>query len=152
MLSARKRWEVQFSFLLGPAGTGKTFRCLHEIRNELLSHPEGPALIFLAPKQSTYQLERQLLEFGELSGYSRLQVLSFERLARFVFSELREPVPSFLSEQGRTMVLRALLSKCGDQLTIFRNAARHAGFAEELSGQIREFQNHGLSPDSVRKL
>jgi ATP-dependent helicase/nuclease subunit B len=143
---------VQFSFLLGPAGTGKTFRCLNEIRNELRSHPEGPPLIFLAPKQSTYQLERQLLEGDGLSGYSRLQVLSFERLARFIFSELRQPVPTFLSEQGRTMVLRALLSQCGHELTIFRKAAHHSGFAEELSGQIREFQNHGLTPAGVRKL
>jgi ATP-dependent helicase/nuclease subunit B len=143
---------VQFCFLLGPAGTGKTFRCLHEIRNELVAHPEGPPLIFLAPKQSTYQLERQLLESGRLSGYSRLHVLSFERLARFVFSELRQSLPAFLSEQGRTMVLRALLGRCSDQLTIFRNAARHGGFAEELSTQIREFQNHGLGPAAVRKL
>ena len=150
--SADRTDEVQISFLLGPAGTGKTFRCLKEIRDELRSRPEGPPLVFLAPKQSTYQLERQLLEDAELSGYSRLQILSFERLARFIFSEFRQPLPQFLSEQVRVMVLRALLSEWADQLTIFRNAARRAGFAEELSKQIREFQNHGFSPAGIRKL
>ncbi|HVK57149.1 MAG TPA: hypothetical protein VM735_00080 [Candidatus Kapabacteria bacterium] len=142
---------MRISFVLGPAGSGKTFRCLSEIRDELLSAPEGSPLIFVAPKQSTYQLERQLLE-GELAGYSRLHIVSFERLARFVFQQLAVPVPRFLSEQGRTMVLRALLTEAESGLSIFKGAARRMGFPEEVSKQIREFQNHGLNPSDVRKI
>jgi ATP-dependent helicase/nuclease subunit B len=77
---------VQARFLLGPAGSGKTFRCLAEIRAELLAAPAGPPLIFLAPKQATFLLERQLLAEDSLAGYTRLQILSFDRLARFIFS------------------------------------------------------------------
>jgi hypothetical protein len=39
---------VQARFLLGPAGSGKTFRCLAEIRAALKKNPEGTPLIFLA--------------------------------------------------------------------------------------------------------
>ena len=46
-------------FLLGPAGSGKTYRCLAEIRARLLEDPLGPPLILLAPRQATYQLELQ---------------------------------------------------------------------------------------------
>src|SRR5947207_13235374 len=74
-------------FLLGPAGSGKTFRCLAEIRAELKSSPEGLPLVLLAPKQATFQLERQLLAGPDLPGYTRLQILSFERLAEFVLAE-----------------------------------------------------------------
>lgn len=118
----------------------------------MLACPEGPPLIFLAPKQSTYQLERQLLDTGDLNGYSRLHILSFERLARFVFDTLGAPMPKFLSEQGRTMVLRALLTKLEPELSIFRGAARRLGFAEEVSKQIREFRNHGLAPEQLRQI
>jgi ATP-dependent helicase/nuclease subunit B len=142
---------VRISFLSGPAGTGKTFRCLSEIRSELSASAEGAPLIFLAPKQSTYQLERQLLE-GGLGGFSRLHILSFERLANWVFTELKAAEPEFISEQGRTMVLRALLNEFDADLTVFRSAARRLGFAEEVSKQIREFQNHGLSPANVRRI
>ena len=55
---------VQVRFLLGPAGSGKTFRCLAEIRFALAESPEGLPLILLAPKQATFQLERQLLSVG----------------------------------------------------------------------------------------
>jgi len=35
---------VQVRFLLGPAGSGKTFRCLAEIRAALRAAPDGPPL------------------------------------------------------------------------------------------------------------
>ncbi len=144
--------SVQITFLLGPAGSGKTFRCLSEIRDELERNPEGKPLIFLAPKQATFQLERQLLEGPGLRGYSRLQILSFERLARFVLREAGQAMPKFISDQGRIMVLRALLNRLEPQLEIFRGAARRHGFPEELSRQIREFSNHGLTPSALRQL
>ena len=71
---------MQVRFLIGPAGSGKTFRCLAEIREELLAHPDGQPLLLLAPKQATFQLERQLLSHPDLHGYTRLQILSFDRL------------------------------------------------------------------------
>ena len=57
---------MRIRFLLGPAGSGKTHRCVSEIRAALQENPEGPPLILLAPKQATFQLERQVLADGEL--------------------------------------------------------------------------------------
>jgi len=143
---------VQARFLLGPAGSGKTFRCLAEIRAELMSSPEGPPLILLAPKQATFQLERQLLADPSLQGYTRLRILSFERLAQFVLDELRVAAPDSLSEEGRVMVLRALLIERQSELKIFRASARLTGFARELSLLLREFQRHHLSPTRLDAL
>jgi ATP-dependent helicase/nuclease subunit B len=143
---------VQIRFLLGPAGSGKTFRCLSEIRAALKASPEGPPLILLAPKQATFQLERQLLADDSLRGYTRLRILSCERLARFIFDELREPPPKMLDEEGRLMVLRALLAKKRDDLKLFRASARLTGFAQQLSVVLRELQSHQFTPDALRKL
>src|ERR1035438_6888162 len=104
----RDKGGVQARFLLGPAGTGKTFLCLEEIGHALLNDPQGPPLILLAPKQATFQLERQLLADPALPGYTRLHILSFERLAEFILNRLHQPPPPLLSEDGRTMVLHAL--------------------------------------------
>ncbi len=163
---------MQARFLLGPAGSGKTFRCLAEIRAELIASPEGPPLILLAPKQATFQLERQLLGWGErsreprqnvkagspgvpphqLSGYTRLRILSFERLAEFVLDVLCVTAPDSLSEEGRVMVLRALLIQRQNDLKIFRASARLTGFARELSLLLREFQRHQLKPARLDEL
>ena len=146
---------MQATFLLGPAGSGKTHRCLAEIRAGLLESPEGPPLVLLAPKQATFQLERQLLDdslwprLQPLPGYTRLQILSFERLAEFVLAELSPSQPKLLEEEGRVMVLRALLARKQTCLRIFRATARLPGFALQLSLLLRELQRHQHSPDKV---
>src|SRR6185295_16069080 len=124
---------MQVRFLLGPAGSGKTFRCLSEIREALNEDSEKPPLLLLAPKQATFQLERQLLADPSLPGYTRLQILSFERLADFVLESLRRPAPRLLTDEGRVMVLRALLSQKKNDLKLFRASARLPGFAQQLN-------------------
>jgi ATP-dependent helicase/nuclease subunit B len=141
---------VQVRFLSGPAGSGKTWRCLAEIRDALRAAPLGPPLIFIAPKQATFQLERQLLADRSLNGYARLQILSFERLARFVFDKLNAPLPELLSDEGRVMVLRALLLRHEDELKLFRGSARRPGFAQEVSRLLNEFQQNQLLPLKLR--
>ncbi len=109
-------------------------------------------LFLLAPKQATFQLERQLLADESLAGYTRLHILSFERLAHFIFDHLRKPAPKVLDEDGRLMVLRGLLSRKHDVLKLFRGSARLSGFANQLSGALREFQQAGFTPESVEAL
>ncbi|MGZ5544019.1 MAG: PD-(D/E)XK nuclease family protein, partial [Limisphaerales bacterium] len=142
---------MQARFLLGPAGTGKTYRCLHEIAAKLRANPDGPDLILVAPKQATFQLERQLLNDFDLPGYTRLQILSFERLADYAITKLNGPALELLSEEGRVMVLRALLRE-NRKLKIFHAGATMSGFARQLSGELRELQRHQLTPAKLREL
>ncbi|MGH7981154.1 MAG: helicase-exonuclease AddAB subunit AddB, partial [Limisphaerales bacterium] len=120
---------MQARFLCGPAGSGKTFRCLAEIRASLQAADDGPPLVFIVPKQSTFQLERQLLEGRTVRGYTRLHILSFERLAKFIFERFNLAVPKFINDEGRVMVLRALLLRHENELKLFRSSARRPGLA-----------------------
>lgn len=140
---------MQVCFLLGPAGSGKTWRCLREVRAALRTSAEGPPLLFLAPKQATFQLERQLLADPALAGYTRLQILSFERLAWFVLEHFAEVPPRLLSEEGRVMVLRALLRRHRQELRIYRASAHLPGFARQLGQLLRECHRHRLSPERL---
>jgi len=149
--AVREKRQVQARFLLGPAGTGKTYRCLHEIAAKLRANPDGPDLILVAPKQATFQLERQLLNDFDLPGYTRLQILSFERLADYIITQLNAPALELLSEEGRVMVLRALLRE-NRKLKIFHAGATMSGFARQLSGELRELQRHQLTPMKLQEL
>jgi ATP-dependent helicase/nuclease subunit B len=152
-VSLGEKKAVQARFLLGPAGSGKTFRCLAEIRDALAALPEGPPLVLLAPKQATFQLERQLLADGAPPGYTRLNIFSFERLARFVLDAHGVPMPSgLLAEEGRVMVLRALLMRHESELKLFRQSACRPGFAQQLSQLLGELQQHQFTPAKLRAL
>ncbi|MGH7951522.1 MAG: PD-(D/E)XK nuclease family protein [Limisphaerales bacterium] len=143
---------MQARFILGPAGSGKTFRCLAEIREALRASPEGKPLILLAPKQATFQLERQLLADNSLNGFTRLHIFSFERFARFIFEKLNVAPPQLLSDEGRVMVLRALLMRRETELKLFRQSARRLGFARQLSQLLGELQQHQFTPAKLRLL
>ncbi len=143
---------MQARFLLGPAGSGKTFRCLAEVRAALANDSAGDPLIFLAPKQATFQIEHQLLADGEISGFTRLNIFSFDRLAKFILEKLNLAPPKLLSAEGQLMVLRALLQRHADKLKLFRGSARRAGFAQELGTLLAELQQHQFTPARLRQL
>ncbi|HUR45698.1 MAG TPA: PD-(D/E)XK nuclease family protein [Candidatus Saccharimonadales bacterium] len=143
---------MQIEFLLGPAGSGKTFRCVREARDALEKSADGPLLIFLVPKQATFQLERLLLQDSTLAGYTRLKILSFERLAEFVLDHFETPPPRLLSEEGRIMVLRALLAKKEKELQLFRGSSRLPGFARQLSGLLRELKQNQITGKRLKVL
>jgi ATP-dependent helicase/nuclease subunit B len=103
-------------------------------------------MLIIAPKQGTYQLEQQLLAETALAGYTRLRIVSFEGLADFILSRLRNDAPKILDEEGRVMVLRYLLARHRDSLKVFRASARLTGFAQQLSLVLREFQGQQVTP------
>src|SRR5689334_2807921 len=147
---------MRATFLLGPAGSGKTFRCLQEARAALSASAEGLPLLCIAPKQATYQLERQLLdraaESTDLRGFTRLRILSFDRLARLIFALAGRSAPRLLDEEGRVMVLRALLAQHESKLKLFRASAGAAGFAQELSRLLRDLHQSRCSSGRLKKL
>ena len=88
-----------------------------------------------------------------LPGYTRLHIFSFERLARFVLDALAVPPPSgLLTEEGRVMVLRALLLRHEGELKLFRHSARRPGFARQVSQLLGELQQHQFTPARLRAL
>jgi len=76
--------------------------------------------------------------------------LSFERLAQFVFEKLNVAPPELLNDEGRVMILRALLLRHEKELKLFRQSARRPGFAQQLSRLLRELQQHQIAPEKLR--
>ncbi|RME94054.1 MAG: hypothetical protein D6766_06840, partial [Verrucomicrobia bacterium] len=99
-----------------------------------------------------FQVERQLLADGAVRGYTRLWVVSPDRLAERVLAELGGEVPARLGESGRTMVLRALLGRLERELEVFGAAARLPGLARQLSRVLRELRDHRVTPARLREL
>jgi ATP-dependent helicase/nuclease subunit B len=141
---------VKITFLLGGAGSGKTYRCLEEIKSELKASQTGTPLVFLAPKQFTFQIERQILSDPEIEGYSRLYILSFDKLASLLISNINLPERGILSDAGRVMVIHSLLSKLESDLKVYKRCIRHPGFSSQLSEILHEFQSFGFTVDKMK--
>ncbi|HEY3316144.1 MAG TPA: helicase-exonuclease AddAB subunit AddB [Bacillota bacterium] len=145
-------------FILGRAGTGKTWTCLGEIKAESRRSPEGPALIFIVPEQASFQMERALwAEGGSGPGASaggagslRAQVLSFRRLAWRVLSETGGAARPHLDDLGKRLVLRAILQRRRDGLEVFGRPAAQAGFVDRLAGSLKELAAYRIGPEDLR--
>lgn len=134
------------NLILGRAGAGKTFCCLSAVQERLASAPDGSPLLVLVPEQATFQTEKQLAAAAGGGGFIRAHVLGFRRLAHTVLAELGGAAIPRLSDLGKRLVLRRLLTEYRQQLKILGRAAGQRTFADTLAGIIREFKIYDISP------
>ena len=107
-------------FVLGRSGSGKTTYCINAIV-EALAESADQQLILLVPEQATYQAERAILADPRIAGYSKLNVLSFDRL-QFLLSG-KNSARAVLSRIGRQMIVHRILRDNKGRLKIFESSS-----------------------------
>ena len=140
---------VTIRFITGRAGSGKTRACLDEVREELRKSPEGHPLILLVPEQATFQTEYELASTPGLSGFIRVQVISFRRLAYRVLQEVGGAARAHIGELGKRMMLRRLLERRRAELKVFRRSAGLPGFADTLARALGELKTYCAAPEDL---
>lgn len=159
---------MSLQFILGRSGTGKTTLCIKQIIDCLLND-ETPTtgvgakpnnLVFLVPEQTTYQAERAILSDNRIKGYSRLHILSFQRLCFRIFGKNLAARP--LTQQARDMIVHRLLCENAGKLSVFssafakasadKSAATRYGTAAGIAKTITELQQYGKTPEDIDKL
>ena len=137
-------------FILGRSGSGKTTLCVRQIVEQLLKTDCEQKLILLVPEQATYQAERAILNSEGIEGYSRLQILSFERL-NFLIGSRNNPQQQ-LSKIAKQMILHRLLRKNKTHLSLFTSATNAIGLSQQLEKTITELNKFAASPEDIDEL
>ncbi|MBI5764500.1 MAG: exodeoxyribonuclease V subunit gamma [Planctomycetes bacterium] len=138
--------------IAGRAGSGKTHRCLSQIRDRLAeSLVEGSRLILLVPEQAGLQMERSLLAMSGAGTLGRCEVLSFRRLAHRILSEAAGPSPVPLTPYGRQMALRLLISRNYRRLREFAKVAERPGFVHAISLSMAELMQEAVTIESLQE-
>jgi len=136
-------------FILGRSGTGKTRSCIRAIVDALLEQ-SNQELILLVPEQASYQAERAILADERISGYSRLHVLSFDRL-QFMLLGKNTAMPR-LSRIGRQMIVHRILRENQSKLQLFGAETAWSGLSRQMAQTITELHQYAKTPDDVEKL
>lgn len=136
-------------YLIGRAGSGKSTRCLEELRERLLREPDGPPLMLLVPEQATFQAEFALVTTPGIHGLLRAQVLSFRRLAWRVMQETGGTAGTPIDDLGKRMLLHKLLHQHNDRLRLFRGAHEKMGFVEGLHSLFTELARYKAGPSEL---
>jgi ATP-dependent helicase/nuclease subunit B len=138
---------MSIRFILGRAGSGKSRKCLDEIREQLLSAPSGEPLMLLVPEQATFQAEYALVTTPGLSGVMRSQVLSFRRLAFRIMQETGGTARIPIDDTGKQMLLYQILFKRKKELRLFRHSSDQIGFIERLNELYNELKRYCITPE-----
>ncbi|MCA9756089.1 MAG: PD-(D/E)XK nuclease family protein [Candidatus Eisenbacteria bacterium] len=130
-------------FLVGPAGSGKTHRCLERLR---ACEHDGRSAIYLVPEQFTYSADRELIAVPDLFGLRHVRVLSFSRLAWWLHERAGIAPPPAIDAAVRPMYLRAVLERLTPEtLGPLASLRTRHGLLEQLGRFIGEVRNHGAT-------
>lgn len=140
---------VSLKLVLGRAGSGKTAYCLQEITALVRREPRGVPLILLVPEQATLLMEKALAR-NNTGGMMRAQVLSFQRLVRRLFNEVRGGCRLRIGEVGRLVMLTKILLDHRQELRSFASLAASPGLAESVSHMITELRTYRIFPHDLR--
>ena len=127
-----RQQELAMEFIIGRAGSGKTYKCIEDIRERIIKSPSGPLLLLLVPEHMTYRVEHELAEAMPDKGFMRVMVVGFRRFARHILNIEGGAITPHLSDIGKRLLIKSILEKNIDDLNIFKKAANKRGFSETL--------------------
>ena len=143
-------------FIVGRAGSGKTWRCLEAVRARLREDPAGGSrLLLLVPEQASFQMERALIETPDIHGFIRCEVLSFQRLAYRIFAETgADPrrADQTIGPLGRMMAIRRLIRREKNNLRLLGRVADKPGLVRQVSSALDELMRADLEPATLAEL
>ena len=99
---------MSLQLLLGRSGTGKSEYIYNEIK-DLIDNKEK--IYIITPEQFSFTAEKKLLEVLGREAVVNAEVLSFNRIATRVFTEVGGLTKTHLSKCGRVMLIYDILNR-----------------------------------------
>lgn len=140
---------MEMRFITGRAGTGKTYQFYNEIKEKLKGNG-NKKLFLIVPEQFTLQTEFDLITKMNLDGIMGIEVLSFERLAYKVLTEVGGIKKTAINDLGKVMILRRLFDKHSKDLAIYKNASKQSGFLVNFCELVCEFKRNDITPEFLQ--
>lgn len=142
---------MSLQFILGGAGSGKTWFVEHHVVEEAAKHPETQYFV-VVPEQFTMQTQKNLVILNENKGLWNIEVQSFLRLAFRVFAEVGAGGTPIIDDLGKTMILKKILLGVESQLGYFRKNVRKRGYVAEIKSFISELMQYGVGEEQLAEM
>lgn len=152
-------------FVYGPASRDHQTELVKQLFTDLQNHPQDQ-FFFLVPNHIKFSTEidvlnqlRQLSEKksqdGQKSLYvqSRVQILSFSRLAWLLLRDQPAYQVPRISNVGMTMLVAKIMDQLpASDMAGFAKEAQQPGFMQELTKQLQAFENGCIDPDDADQI
>ena len=137
---------MSIRLIYGRSGSGKSEFIFEEIKRLINC---GKKIYIITPEQFSFTAEKKLLETLGNSAVLNAEVLTFNRMAYRVLSEVGGTAKTSISNSGKAMLIYNIL--CGK-----KSKLKFLGKSDEnielIINQITEFKKHGVLVDDLKKM
>lgn len=146
-------------FIYGPASRDHQTDLVNQLFADLQEHPQDQ-FFFLVPNHIKFSTEidvlnqlRQLSGGKEMYAQSRVQILSFSRLAWLLLRGQPDYQLPRISNVGMTMLIAKIMDQLPpSDMAGFAKEAQQPGFMQELTKQLQTFENGCIDPDDADQI
>ena len=142
-----KAGDFLLRFILGRAGSGKTYY----IRNTLVNLALNGAndIILIIPEQFSFESEKAMLELLGENKAQKVEILSFSRLADYVFREYGGVSGETIGDGGKAVLMSLALESVSDKLSIYKKHSKNTAVLADFLSLRREFKKGNVTSDML---
>lgn len=132
-------------FIYGTAGTGKSEFCFNEIKNNIKNKEK---IYIITPEQFSYSAEKKLLEEINTNASVNAEVISFNRIANRVFTEVGGANEVLISKSSKAMLIYSILEKEKKKLKFLNSSDDNIDI---ILKEITEFKKHNITTLNIEE-
>lgn len=132
-------------FIYGTAGTGKSEFCFNEIKNNIKNKEK---IYIITPEQFSYSAEKKLLEEININASVNAEVISFNRIANRVFTEVGGANEVLISKSSKAMLIYSILEKEKKNLKFLNSSDDNIDI---ILKEITEFKKHNITTLNIEE-
>ena len=137
---------MSLRLIYGGSGTGKSTFIYNEIKEKI----NGDSKIYIiTPEQFSFTAEKKLLETLGNKAVLNAEVLTFNRMAYRVKSEVGGTAVSSISNSGKAMLIYSILADKKNNLKFLGKSEENI---ELIIDQITEFKQHGVTIEDLERM
>lgn len=130
-------------FIYGKSGTGKSTYCFNEIKTNINKNKK---IYIITPEQFSYSAEKRLLEVLDTGASINAEVISFNRIANRVFTEVGGLNDILISKSAKVMLIYSILEKEKKNL-------KYLGLSKDnidlVLKEITELKKHNITTEKL---
>ncbi len=142
---------MSLQFILGAAGSATSEYLYEMVTRNAKVHPDGRYFV-IVPEQFNMQAQKNLVRLSPNGCIMNIDVVSFPRLASYVFDETGVQPGEILTETGKNLLLRRSAETVRDQLRMMGGRIERPGYIAQIKSLLSEFQQYNISGENLDEL
>lgn len=154
----RTRIMGTLGFVLGTAAMDHQQVLIDQLVDQIKTAPAEDTFYYLVPNHIKFETEinvlaglrnRQGLTGSDRFASSRVQVLSFSRLAWYLLRDTPAFQKQRLSKIGMAMLTSQVVQERANDLHLYASEVKQPGFIQKMTAQLEELKNANITADDL---